>query len=303
MKVTVTGAESFIGRALISLLRERDVEVTGIDTIEPSFAGGIVADIRVPEFADHLPGGTHAVVHLAAVSRERDCASNPRLAFDVNVTGTVNVLAAAQRRGVRQVLFASSEWVYGDVGNEAIQDEDTVIDPRRVLNEYAASKLAGEMALNVAVRRGLQAGTVLRFGIVYGPRPANWSAVEALLQTVRTTDEITVGSLATARRFIHVRDVAAGVIAALGHPGFDIFNLSGADLVSLKRVIEISLAVTGRRPRIIERNPTVVSIRNPVSAKAARTLGWRPIISMGDGIAELATYLDGRDVDRSDSAA
>jgi len=292
MKVAVTGAESFVGRALIPHLLRRGAEVIGIDTVKPSFAGGVAIDVRNPALADHLPENADAIVHLAAVSREPDCASDPRLAFDVNVTGTANVIAAARRRGVRQVVFASSEWVYGDVSNDAIQNEETVIDPGRVRNEYAASKLAGEMALNVAGRRGLPAGTVLRFGIIYGPRPANWAAVEALLNMVRTKDEVAVGSLATARRFIHVDDIASGIVAAIGQSGFDIFNLAGAELISLKRVIESSCAVTGRSPRIVERDPTAVSIRNPVSDKASRVLGWTPAVTIDKGIAEVAGYFD-----------
>jgi UDP-glucose 4-epimerase len=290
MKVAVTGAESFVGRTLIPHLLRQGAEVVGIDAAKPSFTGGVAADIRSAELADHLPENADAVIHLAAISRERDCAADPRLAFDVNVTGTANVIAAAHRRGVKQVLFASSEWVYGDVANDAVQDEDTVIDTRRVLNEYAAGKLAGEMALNVAVRRGLPGGTVLRFGIIYGPRPDNWSAVEALLNAVRTKDEVTVGSLATARRFIHVRDIASGIAAALGRSGFEILNLAGAELVSLKRVIDLSRTATRREPRIVERDPAAVSIRNPVSTRATQALGWKPSVAIDQGIAELADY-------------
>jgi nucleoside-diphosphate-sugar epimerase len=148
------------------------------------------------------------------------------------------------------------------------------------------------MALNVAVRRGLPGGTVLRFGIIYGPRLDNWSAVEALVNTVRTKDEVTVGSLATARRFIHVRDIASGIIASLGRTGFEILNLAGAELITLKNVIDLSRAATRRDPRIIERDAAAVSIRNPVSAKACQVLGWQPSVAIGQGIAELADYLD-----------
>jgi nucleoside-diphosphate-sugar epimerase len=297
MKVVVTGAESFVGRVLVPHLLQQGAQVIGIDAVKPSFPGGLAADIRNPEVADHLPENADAVVHLAAISRERDCAADPRLAYDVNVTGTANVIACAHRRGVRQVVFASSEWVYGDVANEAVQDENTVIDPRRVLNEYAAGKLAGEMALNVAVRRGLPAGTVLRFGIIYGPRLDNWSAVEALLNAVRTKDEVTVGSLATARRFIHVRDIVSGIVASLGRTGFEILNLAGSELITLKRVIDLSRVATRREPRIVERDAAAVSIRNPVSAKAQEALGWKPSVPIEQGIAELADYLDRKEKD------
>jgi nucleoside-diphosphate-sugar epimerase len=292
MRIVVTGSESFIGRALVELLRRRGDQVVGIDTAVASYAGGVVCDIRSRDLADHIPEGADAVVHLAAISRDPDCARNPHLAFDINVGGTANVISAARRKNARQVVFASSEWVYGDVANDAIQHEDTMIDAAGVRNEYAASKIAGEMVLNVAVRRGLPAGTVLRFGIVYGPRLANWSAVEALLNSVLTKDEVAVGSLATARRFIHVRDIASGIVAAIGQTGFKIFNLAGAELITLERVIDVSRNATRRQPRVVERDPTAVSIRNPVSTKASRDLGWTPGIAIDQGIADLAAYFD-----------
>jgi UDP-glucose 4-epimerase len=292
MNVVVTGSESFVGRALVPLLVQAGNDVVTIDTVEPSLPNGAAVDIRCNDLAEYLPEGCGAVIHLAAVSRETDCASDPRSAFDVNVTGTANVIAAARKRHISQVILASSEWVYGDVAGDVAQDEDSVIDVRGVLNEYAASKLAGEMALNVAVRRGLTAGTVLRFGIIYGPRLANWSSVESLLNGVRTQEEVVVGSRATARRFVHVHDIARGIIAALGYDGFEIFNLAGDELVTLGRILELSAEVSGCRPRVVERDRESASIRNPVSTKANKMLRWRPEISIETGVAELNAYFD-----------
>ena len=289
MKVVITGSQSFIGKVLETTLTAQGHEVYGLDSVAPDGAHSIAADIRDPALADRLPE-MDAMVHLAAISREPDCAADPRLAFDVNVTGTANLLMAARKRNARQVIFASSEWVYGDVANDAVQSEDTVIDPAAVRNEYAATKLAGEMALNVAVRRGLEGGTVLRFGIVYGPRKANWSAVEALVNTARTSDTVTVGSLATARRFIHVRDIASGITAALGRRGFEIFNLAGDRLVTLGDVIEAARSRLGKQLQVTERDAAAISIRNPVNDKVKRELRWAPQTSLETGVAELLEY-------------
>lgn len=289
MKVVITGSQSFIGKVLETTLKAQGHEVFGVDSVAADGANSIAADIRDPSLADRLPE-MDAMIHLAAISREPDCAADPRLAFDVNVTGTANLLMAARKRNARQVVFASSEWVYGDVANDAVQSEETVIDPAAVRNEYAATKLAGEMALNVAVRRGLEGGTVLRFGIVYGPRKANWSAVEALVNTARTSDTVTVGSLATARRFIHVRDIASGITAALGRSGFEIFNLAGDRLVTLGDVIEAARSRLGKQLQVAERDASAISIRNPVNDKVKRELRWAPQTSLQDGVAELLEY-------------
>src|SRR3989338_6500721 len=287
MKLIVSGSESFIGRALQAACRARGIEVAGFDARPSEAPGHLQLDIRSPHLDEALPSDADALIHLAAISQDQDCRRDPRLAFEVNVGGTLNLFQAAQRRGVKQVVFASSEWVYGEVRNDAIQREDTAIDVGRMTSEYALTKIVGERVLAMASQRDGPPVTVLRFGIVYGPRPGNWSAVESLFHAVRTQDEVTVGSLATARRFVHVTDIACGILAALGRSGYEIFNVSGEALITLQDIIEQSAQLLNRRPQVIERNPAAVSIRNPDSRKAREMLGWAQRVSLRDGLGTL----------------
>jgi UDP-glucose 4-epimerase len=227
---------------------------------------------------------------LAAVSRDPDCRADPKEAFDINVNGTLNVAAAAQRRRASQFVFASSEWVYGDVDNDEAQVEERPIDVTSISSEYALSKVVAEQLLKLSFSN--TPVTVLRFGIVYGPRTSNWSAVEHLFDAVRTKEEVAVGALATARRFIHVGDIASGILASRGRAGFEIFNLSGDRPISLGEVIEASCQLLGRQVRIVEKAPDQPSIRNPDNAKARANLGWRPEIGLEAGLADLAKFLD-----------
>lgn len=284
MKLVVTGSASFIGGVLLARCKERGIEVVGIDNAKPSAAGLCQADIRDPAVADVMPEKP-VVVHLAAMSRDSDCRADPAGAIDVNVKGTLNIAAAAQKRKATQLLFASSEWVYGDVSNDQIQCEDQPIDITSMKSAYALTKIVGEQCLRLGC--SLPGVTILRFGIVYGPRPANWSAVESLFDSVRTKDEISVGALRTARRFIHVDDIVSGIFAGLGRRGFEIFNLSGDRPVSLGEIIETSAKLLKRRPRVVESDPARPSIRNPDNSKARRTLGWQPAIDIEAGIAGL----------------
>jgi UDP-glucose 4-epimerase len=132
----------------------------------------------------------------------------------------------------------------------------------------------------------------VRLGIVYGPRKTNWSAVETFVNAVATQDEIRVGSLATARRFIHVTDVAEGIMATFGRRGsFEIFNLQGSKLVSLGDVIGEASRLLGRKPCIVETAPATPSIRPVSSAKASSVLGWSARIGLREGVAEIAAHL------------
>lgn len=287
--ITITGSESFIGSRLAAVLSSRGEQWTGIDAVARHRATRR-ADIRDAAVADVIPGGG-TLIHLAAISRDSDCRQNPREAFDVNVGGTLNLIDAARRRCVRHFVFASSEWVYGEVANDEVQREDSPLDAARLVSEYALTKLAGERLLAGAARRGDFASvTILRFGIVYGPRPSNWSAVEMLHDAVSHKGIVEVkGSLATARRFIHVDDICTGILASVANApaGFSVFNLSGDRLISLGEVIEASMRLTGRRPRVVEGAPRSVSIRNPDNAKARAALGWSPGFDLAAGLATL----------------
>ncbi|MFN7925458.1 MAG: NAD(P)-dependent oxidoreductase [Bryobacteraceae bacterium] len=285
MKLVVTGSESFVGRALAALCRERGIEVWGVDTRSPR--AGIRADITDP--ALRLPKAD-AVVHLAAISRDSDCRANPARALSVNVLGTQNIISAAREAEIPQVIFASSEWVYGDPGTRLI-DESESIDINRVAGEYALTKLAGERLLALAAARGEIAATVLRFGIIYGLRVEGElpSAVESLFAAVRDTGRAEArGSLATARRFIHAADIAAGILAAVGRPGYDVFNLTGDRLVTLAEIARTSAEVCGRTVTLIEGDARHVSIRNIDNGKARATLGWSPRIDLRAGLESLA---------------
>src|SRR5262249_43084608 len=136
MTLFVTGSESFIGKVLAARCRAEGIDLVGIDSVAPPGSGTRRADIRDPAIADLIPEGA-TVVHLAAISRDQDCRADPRQAYDVNVNGTINVGAAAEKRKAAQLVFASSEWVYGDVQNDEIQREDRPIDVTAMKSGYA----------------------------------------------------------------------------------------------------------------------------------------------------------------------
>ena len=126
--------------------------------------------------------------------------------------GTLNLMDAAHSRGVRQFIFASTEWVYDSFSEDEIKTEDSVIDIGKLDSEYALSKLVSEQNLRQRFAYGFCDTTILRFGIIYGPRFKNWSAVESLFHAVGTEQEVRIGSRQTGRCFIHVEDIAAGIL-------------------------------------------------------------------------------------------
>ena len=286
-KLFLTGCASFVGRELIRVCDQSGIDVSGIDLMAQDRDGFHAADLRDSAIADLIPEGVDAVVHLGALSRDPDCRNNAARCFDVNVMGSLNVMAAAQARGAKQMIFASSEWVYDRFDGDTEKTEDDPIDALALTSEYALSKLVAEANLRQKAQHGFCAATILRFGIIYGPRTANWSAFEAMVNAVATQAEVKVGSLRTARRFIHVTDIAEAMLAAVGRTGTETFNIQGPNLLELGAIIDEARRQTGRNPRVSETAPDAPN-RRPVSAeKAAAQLGWRARIDLAEGVASV----------------
>ena len=87
------------------------------------------------------------------------------------------------------------------------------------------------------------------------PRSSNWSAVEAIFNSIRLNGQIEVGSLDTARRFIHVSDIASGIVSVIGREGYEVFNLSGNKLVTLGDIIDASSSLLKKEISIKEKSP------------------------------------------------
>lgn len=293
MKIVITGSESFVGQELIKECQRQKIDVLGIDIkkvndLDYEFQTG---DIRSVGFADLIPEGADAIVHLAALSRDPDCKNKTYECFDVNVMGTLNLMRAAAVKHAKQFIFASSEWVYEKFVEGEEKDEEAVVNIAGHVSEYALSKLVSEANLRIQYKNGFCSAAVLRFGIIYGPRSANWSAVESIMSTVKNKEEVTVGSLKTGRRFVHVSDIARGIIKSIGLGGFEIINLSGDRLITLGEVIAESEKIFGKKVKITESNPSTISIRNPSNAKAKKLIGWQPQITLEEGLKSLLPFV------------
>ncbi|MBU0535718.1 MAG: NAD(P)-dependent oxidoreductase, partial [Nanoarchaeota archaeon] len=291
-KVFITGALGFVGKELVAKCKEKDIEVVAVDIVEDPSSGCINADIRSKDIDKHIPEGADAVIHLAGLTRDPDCKNKGYECFDANVMATLNLINAAEKKNAKQFIFASSEWVYGDFKEGEIKDEDTLIDISGLGSEYALSKLVSEANLRQKFSYGFCPVTILRFGIIYGTRKANWSAVEAVFNSVRTKDLVEVGSLKTGRCFLHVKDIADGIIKSIGKQGFKIINLEGDSLVTLADIIEASKKITGKDPEIKEKDPENISIRNVSNKKAVEMLRWKPSITLEQGLEKLKILLE-----------
>ena len=176
----VTGGCGFIGSRVVRLLATRGAAVTVFDrVIRPEVCAGLPSDAadRVTLQAGDITNaaevqaaasGAAGVFHLAVLDLN-SCSDDPRLCVQINMEGTFTVLEAAQRAGLRKVVFSSASSVYGDT--DETMDESHPLGARTI---YGASKITGEyLCRSFHTMYGLDYVN-LRYMNVYGPAPDDW---------------------------------------------------------------------------------------------------------------------------------
>ena len=193
------------------------------------------------------------IIHLAARAGVRPSLEEPELYQRVNVSGTVNLLEAARRHGVKKIILASSSSVYGVNRKVPFAEGDAVLS---AISPYAASKLACEALGHVYHYVHGMDVAVLRFFTAYGPRQRPDLAIHKFAKLITAGKAIPVfGDGSTARDYTYIDDIVDGVTACTEKAfGYEIFNLGESQTVTLNRLIELLEKALGRKA-LIERHP------------------------------------------------
>lgn len=231
------------------------------------------------------------VIHLAARAGVRPSLEEPALYQRVNVEGTVNVLEAARRNGVKKLILASSSSVYGVNAKVPFAESDPIFS---AISPYAASKLACEALGHVYHHiYGLDI-VMLRFFTVYGPRQRPDLAIHKFAKLIHAGKPIPVfGDGSTARDYTYVTDIVDGVMACTQREfGYDIFNLGESQTVKLSQLIELLESTLGKKA-VIDRQlqqPGDVPITFADVSKARAKLGYNPQIRIEQGIPRFTEW-------------
>jgi len=293
-KVVVTGGAGFIGSRLVGALLKRDDEVHAIDSYAAGkradriHAGATYheADIRDVEKIKSILVGAIYVFHAAALPRVQYSIENPVETFSVNAGGTIALLEAAAKAGVKRFIFSSSAAVYGDETTMPLQ-EDMRVKP---MSPYALHKLIGEEACKLSSRiYGLQTVS-LRYFNVYGPGfdpEGPYGLVVGKFVTQRKNGQpfSIAGDGTHTRDYVHVDDVVrANLLAA------ESANVGAGEVINIGTGKETSVSDIAR----IVGGPTVsIEARiEPARAcadntRAYKLLAWEPTIVFEDGIEAL----------------
>jgi nucleoside-diphosphate-sugar epimerase len=286
-KIVVSGSSGFVGSKLVNKLIESGHEVIGIDKVENPATNleTHIIDLKDPSLNELIPNNSH-IFHLGAMSTDGECRANPVGAIEANILGTTNLVNILNSKQGTSMSFASSEWVYPEKVSDDVDSEDDELSLQNLNSLYAMTKLFDENLIRSVAKFPY---SIFRFGIIYGPRKNPGSALEKIVETVIKSDVISVGSGKTSRRYIHVDDLIKGLLnyeKCLDASNFDIYNITGDELISLKDIINCTLELSEKNISVLDEEK-IPSIRNPLNTKFKNVVGWEPEIAIKQGIIQI----------------
>jgi UDP-glucose 4-epimerase len=305
-RILVIGGAGFIGSHVVDQLLAEDVaHVTVLDNFvrgtRRNLAGAsqdprlelVEGSIEDTELLARLMEGVDYVFHLAALWLF-ECVHEPRSAIDVNVVGTWNVIEAAQRAGVKKLVYSSSASVYGD----ALAIPMTEEHPFNNRTLYGATKIAGEQFLRaVHEQHGLDY-VGLRYMNVYGPRmDYKGSYVSVIMKVLDRIDAgeppVIFGDGSQAYDFVHVHDVARANILALESDATDAFyNVGTGVQTSIRELVDVLVELTDSdvMPEYRPQEQMFVTNRVGATEQAERELGFHAGVPLRDGLRSVVEW-------------
>ncbi|MBE3040436.1 MAG: NAD-dependent epimerase/dehydratase family protein [Chloroflexi bacterium] len=302
----ITGVAGFIGSRLTEMLIEQGHTVTGVDNMNHAY------DVRMKEYrlrkfqslkgfnfqkldisdraaVETLPA-FDAIINLAARAGVRDSIEDPWAFMETNLTGTLNLLELARRKGIQKFVQASTAGIYG--ANPPLPTPETA-ESDHPLQPYAASKKSAEVLCHTYhFMHGLDV-TVFRYFTVYGPagRPdmvmfrfAKWISEGQPVHLYGTGEQ--------SRGFTYLDDIVRGTILGLQPMGYEIINLGGHETITINQMIAMLEELTGKKAHI-QNHPAHradILANSADISKAKRLLGWEPQMDLVEGMKHLVDW-------------
>jgi NAD dependent epimerase/dehydratase len=309
-RVLVTGATGFIGSHLCEALLVRGHEVRAfahynsqghmgnLEYIDQSLVSGLdvyFGDISDPESVQKAVEGCSVVFHLAALVAIPYSYLHPREFFVTNTLGTLNVCQAALQAECERIVHTSTSEVYGTARTVPITEDH----PLHAQSPYAASKIGADKVVeSFHLSYGLPTVTVRPFN-TYGPRQSPRAVIPAIIGQLLETDTVRLGNLEPKRDLTFVSDTVDGFIKAAWSDKSvgEVFNLGTGKAYSIGELARILVDMVRPGAEIVSDPARVRPARSEVgvlvaSAEKARSvLGWKPEVSLEDGLAKTVEYM------------
>jgi UDP-glucose 4-epimerase len=300
----VTGGAGFIGSHLSEALIKRGHRVRVADSFVTGYRHNLregvelmEGDLAEPAAAKRAVQDMDYVLHQAAIPSVPRSVKNPEESHRANVDGMLNVLLAARDAGIKRIVFAGSSSVYGNT--PALPKHEEM--PTNPLSPYALQKLVSELYGQMFTRLyGLEVVTTRYFN-VFGPRQDPGSPysgvislfIKALLDRQRP---VIYGDGGQTRDFTFVGNVVDGVLRAAETPGVggEVFNVATNGRVSLNQLLAVLNRIIGSDVEPIYMESRAGDVRDSQAdiTKAGKLLGYRPTVSLEEGLRETVAWFE-----------
>ena len=302
-RVLVTGGAGFIGSHLAEALVGRGFEVRILDDLSVGLKGNIPKDceflcgsILDENLVQNAVSGTETVFHLAARVSIRGSVDRFVEDAETNLTGTLHLLRAASRAGVRRFVFSSSMAVYGDSPQPHPVSEDSLLEP---VSPYGIGKLAAEKYLFLLGKSLGVEPVALRYFNTFGTRQGYTPYVGVITifvtRLLNRQSLVVFGDGGQVRDFVHVSDIVQGNLLALETPSAagNVFNIGTGKGTRVLEIADLLMAKMNRRVPIEFAAALPQELRNSIAdiSRAQNTLGYRSATNLERDLDEVLSYL------------
>jgi len=286
MKVLVTGASGMVGRNLLAYFKEKGVDATPTDLSGWEVSGNLLDRSFVFEKLANLD--FDAIIHMAAITEIKKTVEDPRLCFEVNCFGTLNMLELALHRKVSRILITSSANVYGAPKSNPVT-EDAPFDPRV---PYDYSKVICEnMALSYYKTKGVPV-SLTRSWLLFGEHDQPSRATIRFIRACLKDDPLTLFNggkdVTSPSHVVNFAKLALTILEndkAVGRS----YNFGGERPVAIHELAETVKRLTGSKSQLnlapprtpLEAEP---QISYPSLDRVRSELGYKHDITLEQGI-------------------
>ena len=300
----VTGAEGFIGSHLVERLLELNYKVNALVLYNSFSSEGWLADlpynvkkrltvffgdVRDQNTIDEAMEGCTAVLHLASLITIPYSYKAPASYFETNVLGTINVLSAAKKNGIRRVVHTSTSEVYGSAQTIPISESHPLVGQ----SPYSASKIGADQAAYSFFASFDVPVVIARPFNTYGPRQSSRAVIPTIMsQILAGKRSLKLGDISTTRDFNFVSDTVNGLIMLVESDvgSGEVYNIGSGFEISIKELCEIIGEIASCDIRITVDDARKRPPRSEVTRlcadnrKIEEFIGWKPSYSDREGL-------------------
>ncbi|MGI0100144.1 MAG: dTDP-glucose 4,6-dehydratase [Candidatus Micrarchaeaceae archaeon] len=308
MKILITGGAGFVGSHLCEKYTTNGDTVICLDNMINGDLGNVrhlvsrrnfkfvKGDIRDPELLEKLARDADVIMHLAAQIHVDRSVVEPKLTYETNVIGTLNVMEAARVWDVKRVIYASTSEVYGPAEFAPMHEAHPLNPP----HPYGASKVGAEKLASAYIKTYGMDIAIMRPFNIFGQKQKDTGyggAISIFVKRVLGNQPpIIYGSGKQTRDYTYVKDTVAAYDAVLNHkkPINEPINFGTGKEVSITDLANLIIKLCGKegklKPVHVDERPGEVSRLVADASKAKKLLGWEAKYSLEDGLTEFIDW-------------